>query len=41
MLATHVGKRAQEAFVDDLARGVYAVEWGYERDLMRARDLPG
>lgn len=39
LLATHVSARAQEAFLDDLARGTYSVEWGHERDLVRARDL--
>jgi hypothetical protein len=39
LLATHVSARAEEAFIDDLARGHFGVEWGHERDLLRARDL--
>jgi predicted nucleic acid-binding protein len=39
LLATHVGPRAEEAFLDDLAAGAYRVEWGGGADLDRARDL--
>jgi predicted nucleic acid-binding protein len=39
LLATHVGTRAQEAFLADLAAGTFRVEWGEEGDLVRARDL--
>ena len=35
----HLGNRAQEAFVDDLASGAFAVEWGGETDLERAREI--
>jgi len=33
------GARAEEAFLADLASGLYGVEWGDKRDLNRARDL--
>lgn len=39
LLTTHVSTRAGEAFIDDLARGHFEVEWGREQDLLRARDL--
>jgi predicted nucleic acid-binding protein len=39
LLAVHVGARAERAFLGDLAAGAYAVEWGDERDLARAREL--
>lgn len=39
LLATHVGRRAQEAFLGDLANGAFEVEWGTPADLRRARDL--
>lgn len=37
LLATHVGARAEEAFLADLSSGAYRVEWGKEEDLERAR----
>lgn len=39
LLATRVGRRAQQAFLADLAEGAYHVEWGRLEDLERAREL--
>jgi uncharacterized protein len=39
LLARHVGSQAAEAFLDDLADGAFAVEWGTADDLRRAREL--
>jgi predicted nucleic acid-binding protein len=39
LLASHVSQRAQSRFLGDLAAGAFRVEWGDERDLLRARDL--
>ncbi len=39
LLGVHVGARAQQAFLTDLAEGLFHVEWGDERDLARARQL--
>ena len=39
LLAAHVGARAEEAFLDDLAAGRWLVAWGHEGDLARAREL--
>lgn len=39
LLLAHVSARAEEAFVADLASGLYGVEWGEEADLTRAREL--
>lgn len=39
LLLTHVGGRAEEAFLADLASGAYPVEWGEEGDLARAHEL--
>jgi predicted nucleic acid-binding protein len=39
LLAEHVGRKAQEAFHDDLADGAFAVEWGGGADLLRAREI--
>jgi hypothetical protein len=39
LLKAHVGTRAQAAFFADLADGRYAVEWGEDADLSRAREL--
>lgn len=35
----HLGPKTEHAFLDDLAGGRLAVEWGDEADLGRARDL--
>jgi hypothetical protein len=39
LLATRVGTRAQSAFLDDLAAGAFAVEWGDQADVQRANSL--
>jgi uncharacterized protein len=36
LLAAHVGRRAEESFLADLAAGSFAIEWGGERDLAEA-----
>lgn len=41
LLATRVGALAQQAFLSDLAAGLYAVEWGDSADLERAHALCG
>jgi predicted nucleic acid-binding protein len=39
LLMAHVGERVQRAFLRDLAEERYAVEWGIETDLVRARAI--
>ena len=39
LVATHVGARAAEAFLADLAGGVFRVEWGEDADLERAFEI--
>ena len=39
LLGTHVGHRAQDAFLADVAAGAFAIEWGSERDVARAHEL--
>ena len=39
LLVNHVGAEAAAAFLADLAAGAFAVEWGGEDDLERARSL--
>ncbi len=39
MVATHVGRSAQDAFLSDLAAGSFSVEWGEAGDLERAHEL--
>jgi uncharacterized protein len=39
LVSTHLGSKAQEAFLDDLASGVFAIEWGREADLERAKQI--
>ena len=39
LLLQHVGTRAAAAFVRDLADGAYLVEWGEDRDFLRASEL--
>lgn len=39
MLGAHVGRKAQEEFLDDLADDAYQLEWGEPADLERARAL--
>ena len=33
LLATHVGRKAEDVFLQDLAMGAFAVEWGQDDDL--------
>lgn len=39
ILLAHVGPEAEIAFLRDLAEGAFAVEWGIENDLVRAREI--
>lgn len=39
LLAEHVGDRASELFLDDLAMGVWTIEWSSREDLTRAREI--
>jgi predicted nucleic acid-binding protein len=39
LLTNHVGPDVERAFLRDLAEGRWAVEWGQETDLTRAREL--
>jgi predicted nucleic acid-binding protein len=39
LLLTHLGPAVEAAFLADLADGRWAVTWGDERDLARARDI--
>jgi uncharacterized protein len=39
LLATHVGARAHQAFLADLAEGAYTVLWGTDEDLEAAEQL--
>jgi hypothetical protein len=39
LLGEHVGARAQERFVGDLASGAWAIEWGQPLDLVRAEEI--
>jgi predicted nucleic acid-binding protein len=39
LVGVHLGARAQQAFQDDIAIGAFAVEWGVQTDLVRAREL--
>ncbi len=39
LLAAHVGRRAEEAFLADLASGSLSVEWGDESDLIEAQRI--
>jgi len=39
LLGEHVGARAQERFVGDLASGAWAIEWGDPADLVRAEEI--
>ena len=39
LLAHHVGADAARAFLDDLADGAFAIEWGTAEDLRRASEL--
>ena len=39
LLATRVGEDARAAFLQDLASGAFAVEWGGDADVWRANEL--
>lgn len=39
LLGAHVGVRAQDAFLSDLGRGEWVVDWGGEADLRRANEI--
>jgi predicted nucleic acid-binding protein len=39
LVANHVGQKAEEAFLADLASSAFTVEWGREGDLARARQI--
>jgi predicted nucleic acid-binding protein len=39
LAAEHLGTRAQDAFLDDLAIGAFVVEWGGDDDIERAREI--
>jgi uncharacterized protein len=39
LIAAHVGQRAADTFLSDLARGHFRVEWGNDGDLRRAHEL--
>lgn len=39
LVGAHVGARAQEAFLADLADGTFSVAWGQESDLDEAASL--
>lgn len=39
LVSAHIGSRAEEAFLADLADGVFHVEWGTEKDLDAANRL--
>ena len=39
LLSKYVGRASEEAFVYDVAHGLYRIEWGTESDLRRAHEL--
>jgi predicted nucleic acid-binding protein len=39
LLSKYVGSAAEEAFVYDIAHGLYRIDWGAESDLRRAHEL--
>lgn len=39
LVAAHLGAKAQEAFLGDLADGAFSVEWGRDEDLAVARRI--
>lgn len=39
LVSTRLGRGTQAAFLEDLADGAFAVEWGRSEDLARARQL--
>lgn len=41
LAGTQLGARAQDSFLDDIASGAFAVEWGRNGDVSRAREIHG
>jgi uncharacterized protein len=39
LLGAHLGAHAQDAFLSDLGRGEWVVDWGGEADLRRANEI--
>lgn len=39
LVASQLGARAEEAFLDDLEEGAFTIEWGRDQDLVEARRL--
>ena len=39
LVATHIGRGAQDAFLADLAEGAFSIEWGRDEDVAAARRL--
>ena len=39
LVGTHLGAKAQEAWLDDLTSGAFQIEWGSDADLTRAREI--
>jgi hypothetical protein len=39
LVAQHLGARAQETWLDDLATHAFSIEWGRDEDLERARKI--
>jgi hypothetical protein len=39
LVGAHLGARAQDAFLSDLGRGEWVVDWGGEADLRRANEI--
>ena len=39
LVASHLGARAQEAFLEDVAEGSFAVEYGRHQDVVRAHAI--
>jgi predicted nucleic acid-binding protein len=39
LLGAHVGRKAQDAFLKDLAGAAFAVEWGQSEDVVRAESI--
>jgi predicted nucleic acid-binding protein len=39
LLGAHLGPRAQDAFLSDLGRGEWVVDWGGDADLRRANEI--
>ena len=41
LAGSELGARAQDSFLDDLATGAFAVDWGREDDMARALEING